>query len=74
MKKNPLNDDDYDGNDEQIDDLKELVREMRGALEGLFEHCTMVHRYWGENSNSKEADAAQAAALAVIEKATEGGQ
>lgn len=26
MTRNPMNDDDYDSNDEQISDLKELVR------------------------------------------------
>jgi hypothetical protein len=39
------------------------------ALKSLFEHCAMVHMHWGENSNQKEADAAIAAARAVIAKA-----
>jgi hypothetical protein len=30
----------------------------------------MVHKHWGENSNQKEADAAIAAARAVIAKTT----
>jgi hypothetical protein len=28
------------------------------ALRGLFTHCAMVHKYWGENCNQAEADAA----------------
>ena len=44
--------------------------EMLEALKSLFEHCAMVHKHWGENSNQKEADAAIAAARAVIAKTT----
>ena len=43
--------------------------ELLASLESLFEHCAMVHRHWGEGSNQKEADAAQAAARAAIAKA-----
>jgi NAD(P)H-dependent FMN reductase len=32
---NPLNDDDFDGNDDQIEALKEAVRESRGMIEAL---------------------------------------
>lgn len=34
-KANPLNDDDYDGNDAQIEDLKDLVRGLAGALQQI---------------------------------------
>jgi len=47
--------------------------EMLKALKDLYEHCTMVHKHWGDGSNQKEADSAIAAGLAVIEKA-EGGK
>jgi hypothetical protein len=36
------------------------------ALQGLFEHCAMVHKHWGEGSNQKEADAAIDAARAAL--------
>jgi hypothetical protein len=42
---------------------------MLEALKSLFEHCAMVHKHWGENSNQREANAAIAAAHAVIAKA-----
>jgi hypothetical protein len=32
MPKNPMNDDDYTGNDEQIDDLKSLVEDLTETL------------------------------------------
>lgn len=32
---NPLNDDDFIGNDDQIEALKEAVRESRGMIEAL---------------------------------------
>ena len=43
--------------------------DLLAALEGLMEHCAMVHKHWGENSNAREADAAQDAARAAIAKA-----
>ena len=33
----------------------EINRELVEALRGLFEHCAMVHKYWGDNSNAQEA-------------------
>ena len=39
------------------------------ALSGLFEHCAMVHKHWGENANQKEADAAIQAARDALAKA-----
>ena len=41
-----------------------------GALKALFEHCAMVHKYWGDGSNAKEADAAIKSARAAIAAAT----
>ena len=35
-KKNPMIDDNYTGNDTQIDDLKEAVRDLAGALSWCF--------------------------------------
>jgi len=43
--------------------------DMAEALRGLFEHCAMVHKHWGDNCNRKEADAAIQAARAALEKA-----
>lgn len=36
------------------------------ALRELFEQCAMPHRFWGEESNQKEADAAIEAGRAVL--------
>ena len=36
------------------------------ALAGLFEHCAMIHKHWGEGSNAKQADAAQNAARDLL--------
>lgn len=43
--------------------------DMLSALEALFENCAMIHKYGGEISNQKEADAAIEAARAAIAKA-----
>ena len=42
--------------------------ELLEALRGLFEHCAMMHKHWGDNSNHKEADNAIKQAQAVIAK------
>lgn len=42
---------------------------LLAALQGLFEHCAMIHMYWGDNSNAKEADAAIDKARAAIAQA-----
>ena len=39
------------------------------ALEGLFEHCSMVHRHWGDGCNQREADAAVSLARQAINAA-----
>ncbi len=36
------------------------------ALEGLFEHCAMMHKHWGENDNTREANAAIQAGYAAL--------
>jgi hypothetical protein len=45
-----------------------LLDEALAALRGLYEHCAMIHKHWGEGDNTKQANAAQAAGLAVLEK------
>ena len=50
-------------------DQKTGAGELLEALKGLFEHCAMVHKHWGDNSNQKEADAAINTANAAIAKA-----
>jgi hypothetical protein len=42
--------------------------ELLAALEGLFEHCAMVHKHWGDACNRLEADAAERAARAAVAK------
>jgi hypothetical protein len=39
------------------------------ALKALYEHCCMIHKYWGDGCNQREADAAIVAGLAAIAKA-----
>ncbi len=39
------------------------------ALEQLFEHCSMIHKHWGDGCNQKQADAAIKAGRAAIAKA-----
>jgi hypothetical protein len=45
MTKNPLNDEHYDGNDDQIADLKEAVEELTGQLHDTTESLVnmLVH-------------------------------
>ena len=45
--------------------------ELVTALNGLFKHCAMVHKHWGEGDNTREADNAQEQARAALAKATE---
>ncbi len=47
----------------------DVVAELVAALEGLFEHCAMIHSRWGDGCNQKDADAAINAARAAIAKA-----
>jgi len=46
--------------------------ELLQTLEDLFTHCVMTHKYWGDGSNQKEADAAIVAARHTINKAKGG--
>lgn len=43
--------------------------DMLAALEGLFEHCSMIHSRWGDGCNRKEADQAIKAAREVMARA-----
>jgi hypothetical protein len=43
--------------------------ELLETLKGLFEHCAMVHKHWGDNCNQREADNAIDAARQIIQKA-----
>jgi hypothetical protein len=45
------------------------IHDLLDALESLFEHCAMIHKLWGSESNNKQADDAIAAARAAISKA-----
>ena len=44
--------------------------DLLAALQGLFEHCAMIHKHGGDGDNQKQANAAEAAARAAIAKAT----
>lgn len=45
---------------------KPSYADLVSAMGRLFEHCAMVHKYWGENCNQREADAAIANARALL--------
>ena len=49
--------------------LHKAAPDLLAALEGLFEHCSMIHKHWGEGGNQKEADATIKAGREAIEKA-----
>lgn len=36
------------------------------VLQGLFEQCAMVHKYWGDGCNQKQADEVQKRALVLL--------
>ena len=40
---------------------------LRDALRGIFEHCVMIHKQWGEGCNSKQAGEAIAAGRALLD-------
>lgn len=46
--------------------------ELLEALKGLYEHCAMIHKVWGEGNNQHQADEAIKAGKQAIAKA-EGG-
>ena len=54
----------------KIIDEETHAGELLTALKDLFEHCAMVHKYWGDGSNAKEAAAAIKAGEAAIASAT----
>ena len=53
-------------------ELIAAVPDLLEALEGLFEQCTMTHKFWGDNDNLKAANNAIKAAKDAIKKATGG--
>jgi len=65
-----------DAPDHIVDISKKVETEPKAApdllkaLKDLFEHCAMIHKYWGDGSNTKEADAAIKSARAAIASAT----
>ena len=54
----------------KIIDEETHAGELLAALKDLFKHCAMIHKYGGEISNAKEADAAIKSAHAAITAAT----
>lgn len=46
----------------------ELIANLVAALQGVFEHCAMIHKHWGDGDNSKAAGDAQKAARAALAK------
>ena len=43
--------------------------DLLAALEAVVNECVLMHKHWGENSNSKAANEAETAAHAAIAKA-----
>jgi hypothetical protein len=43
--------------------------ELLDALKGLYEHCTLIHKHWGEGDNTKQANAAIIAGYDAIANA-----
>lgn len=38
---------------------RDLNAALITALEGLFEHCALIHKHWGDGDNTKLANAAE---------------
>jgi hypothetical protein len=55
-----------------VEAMEESHADLLAALQGLFEHCVMVHKHWGDGCNRKQAKAAEDFALAAIAKAQGG--
>ena len=37
---------------------RDINASLIASLEGLFEHCAMLHKHWGDGCNAKQSDAA----------------
>lgn len=59
-----------DEEDEANARLIAAAPELLQAILDLFRECAMVHKYWGDGANTKEADAAIKRAKDAIAKAT----
>jgi hypothetical protein len=51
-------------------DVADAAPELLAALVGLFEHCAMVHKHWGDGCNREQADRAIDGARALLAKLT----
>ena len=51
-----------------ISDPENMVPELVAVLKGLFEHCAMPHKHWGEGSNQAEATAFTTRGEALLSK------
>lgn len=51
QKPNPLNDNDYSTNDPQIEDLKELVHDLAGALENADHQIGQMEGMFDDEDN-----------------------
>lgn len=49
------------------------VGRLRGALEGLFEHCVMMRKHWGDSNNSRAAANAIEQARAALANTSQSG-
>jgi hypothetical protein len=56
---------------QQAINLVHAAPAMLAALQGLFEHCAMIHKHWGDGCNREQADAAIKAAQEAIHQATQ---
>ena len=53
-------------NHNHAEKVKAQRDELLAALKELDKQCAMTHKYWGEDGNLREANAAVAAAKALI--------
>ena len=45
---------------------RDINTSLVAALEGLFEHCAMIHKHWGDGANAKQANEAITAAQEAL--------